>query len=57
MGNSDSIPVVASSASEGVEKLQIGEIRDDERFGKYVYRHEVVHGILTLQAKPKKKLI
>ena len=44
MGNSEST-VVASSASEGVENLKIGAVRDDEKFGKYIYRHEVVHGI------------
>ena len=35
-----------ASASEGTGGLEIGPIRDDERFGEYVYRHEKVHGIV-----------
>lgn len=35
----------SATASEGTAKLKIGQLRDDEKFGKYVYRHEVVDGV------------
>lgn len=55
MGNSEST-VVASSASEGVENLKIGAVRDDEKFGRYIYRHEVVHGITYPPGQTQEKI-
>lgn len=37
--------VIVVTASEGTGKLNIGKPREDERFGNYTYRHEVVHGV------------
>lgn len=46
----------AVTASEGPGKLKIGTARDDERFGNYTYRHEVVDGITYPPGQTKEKI-